>query len=217
MTGFALYLGNKNYSSWSMRAWLAMKHTGAPFDEQVFHLGAPGIRDEIGRRSPSRRVPALHHGKLVIWDSLAIVEYLHEQFPDCGLWPPDADARAVARAVSAEMHSGFFALRAKMPFNVRRVSPGKGRDDDVLADIERILAIWADCRARFGGEGEFLFGEVSMADYMYAPVVSRFNTYAVEMDEFSKDYAAAVWDLPAVREWRRAAKAETAVEAEYDL
>lgn len=218
MADFKLYLGNKNYSSWSMRGWLAMKQSGAEFDEEVFHLGAPGVRDEIGRVSPTTKVPSLHHGERVIWDSLAIAEYLAELFPKAGIWPEEPAARARARSVSAEMHSSFPALRRSMPFNVRRHSPGKGRDEGVQEDIDRILAIWRSCRDDFAGDGDFLTGPCSMADFMYAPVVSRFRTYEVPIEDAElAAWADRVWEHPFVLEWRAAAETEEAVEPEYDL
>jgi glutathione S-transferase len=217
MSEYVLYHGNKNYSSWSMRAWLPLKASGAEFDEVAFHLGEDDVRDRIRRHSPTGRVPALRHGNLTIWDSLAIGEYLAERFPDAGLWPTRDDARAVARSVCAEMHSGFQALRTHMPFNVRRSSPGEGRAPGVGEDIERILRIWNECRSSYGVGGPFLFGGYGLADAFFAPVVSRFNTYAVDLDEVSKSYASAVWDHPDIVEWRRAAEAEDWVEPEYDL
>jgi glutathione S-transferase len=217
MSGWTLYHGNKNYSSWSMRAWLALKLTGADFDEIFFHLGEPGVREKIRRHSPTGKVPALRHGDLVIWDSLAICEYLAERFPEASLWPPEAVARAVARSVSAEMHSGFQALRKQMPFNVRRSSPGKGRGEGVGEEIERILGIWTTCRSSFGGNGAFLFGGYCLADVMFAPVVSRFHTYAVELEGVAQAYAVSVWEHPHVRQWRAAAEAEPWLEPEYDL
>jgi glutathione S-transferase len=219
MSDFVLYHGNKNYSSWSMRAWLALKLTGVGFEEVGFHLGEPGVREKIRRHSPTGKVPALQHGDLVIWDSMAIGEYLAEQFPEARLWPAKTTDRALARAICAEMHSGFPALRAHMPFNVRRSSPGKGRTPEVRTDIERVTAIWRGCRERLRGrdEGPFLFGRWCLADVTYAPVVSRFRTYAVKVDEVSRTYGAVVWEQEDVRAWRAAAEAESWVEPQYDL
>jgi len=216
MADLTLYLGSKNYSSWSLRAWLAARQTGAAFDEVVFDLGAPGIRDRIREHSPSGRVPALRHGELVVWDSLAIFEYLAERFSSAGLWPAERDARAVARAVTAEMHAGFFDLRREMPFNVRRSSPGHGRTEGSERDIARILGLWRDCRTRFGAGGEFLFGAWSLADAAYAPVVGRFVSYAVAVDDVGRAYMDAVWNRPELLDWRRAAAAETGRVPEYD-
>ena len=217
MADLTLYIGNRNYSSWSFRAWLALKRTGAPFREVLFHLGDPSSREQIRRVSPGGKVPALHHGSLVIWESVAIAEYLAETFPDARLWPEDRERRAIARAVVAEMHAGFTNLRRSMPMNVRRSSPGAGWGPGVQEDVERITAMWADCLRRFGTGGPFLFGAYSLADVFYAPVVSRFQTYAVELEPLAEGYAHAVWNHPDVREWRAAAEAEEMVEAQYDL
>jgi glutathione S-transferase len=162
-------------------------------------------------------VPALRDGDRVVWDSLAIFEYLHERRPEAALWPADAAARAMARSITAEMHSGFQALRRHMPFNIRRSSPGKGRAPGVQEDIDRIVAIWRDCRSRFGAGGDFLFGAWSLADAAFAPVVSRFRTYAVELDREGTRYGEAVWALPEIQQWRAAAEVETTVEPELDL
>jgi glutathione S-transferase len=214
---FVFYHGNKNYSSWSMRGWLALKLAGADFEELGFHLGQDGVREKIRQHSPTGRVPALRHGDLVIWDSMAIGEYLAERFPEAHVWPEDAADRALARSVSAEMHSGFPALRSNMPFNVRRSSPGKGRASGVQEDIDRITGIWRTCRERYTHAGPFLFGRWCLADAMYAPVVSRFRTYVVETDAISRAYCAATWEQQHVREWCAGAEAETWVESYYDL
>ena len=217
MADYVFYHGNKNYSSWSMRGWLALALSGADFEESFFHLAEPGIRDKIRQVSPTAKVPALRHGELVIWDSLAIAEYLAERFTRAGMWPEDPARRAVARAVCAEMHSGFPALRTHMPMNVRRDSPGKGRAPGVQADIDRVTEIWRDCRARHSGDGPYLFGRWCLADVFYAPVVTRFRTYAVEVDDVSQAYCAAVWAQEHVAAWTAAARAERWVEPEYDL
>jgi glutathione S-transferase len=201
MADFKIILGNKNYSPWSFRAWLALKATGAEFEEEVIPLDETGTRDAILRHSPSGRVPALEHGKRTIWDSLAICEYLAELFPEAGLWPSEPGARAMARSVSAEMHSGFAALRAGMPFNIRASLPGKGKGDGVQGEINRIAAIWRSCRETHGGEGPYLFGNFTAADAMYAPIVGRFATYKVELDETSMAYCAAIAAHPAYGEW----------------
>jgi glutathione S-transferase len=208
MADITIYLGNKNYSSWSLRPWLALKRTGEQFDEVVIPLDEAATRGTILKHSPSGRVPALKHKDLLIWDSLAICEYLAETFPAAQLWPGDNAARAQARAVSAEMHSGFSALRNHLPMNVRSSFPNRGVTPEVQADINRVTAIWRDCRKRFGGDGDFLFGEFGNADAMYAPVVSRFRTYRVELDEVTQAYADAVWNLPAFQEWATAARNE---------
>jgi glutathione S-transferase len=217
VSDLTIYLGSKNYSSWSLRAWLALRRVGVPFEEHVFDLTRDGVRDEIARHSASRLVPALRHGEREIWDSLAICEYLAETFPAAGLWPADPGARAVARAVSCEMHSGFVALRGSMPMNVRRLSPGKGRSEAVARDIDRIVKIWSRCRGEFGKGGRFLFGDWTIADCMYAPVVSRFKTYAVETPAGVADYVDSVLSWPDMVDWRNAAGRESAVNPAYDL
>ena len=209
MPSLTLVIGNKNYSSWSLRPWLLLRQAGIPFEEVRIPLYAPGSTETLATWSPSGKVPALHDGDLRVWDSLAICEYLNERFPDKQLWPADAAARAMARSVSAEMHAGFDALRQNMSMNIRARYPGKGRTPECLADIERILAIWTDCRARFGAGGDFLFGRFSIADAMYAPVVLRFQTYGVALTGAAKDYAEAVLALPALKEWVADGVAET--------
>jgi len=184
-----------------MRPWLALKKTGAAFEEVVIPLDRPETRAEIFKHSPSGFVPTLKDDELTVWDSLAICEYLNEKFPEAKLWPQDPSARAVARSVPAEMHSGFSALRSNMPMNVRGNLPGKGRAPGVQEDINRISAIWRDCRTRFGASGPYLFGAFSIADAMYAPVVSRFVTYQVELDADAKAYVNTMWADPALAAW----------------
>jgi glutathione S-transferase len=208
MADITIYLGNKNYSSWSLRPWLSLKQTGVKFDEEVIPLSEPTTRSTILRYSPSGRVPALKHNELTVWDGLAICEYLAETFPEAKLWPADKAARAVARAVCAEMHSSFAALREHLPMNMRSSFPNRGVTPEVQADINRIAAIWRDCRKRFGEGGPFLFGSFTNADALYALVVSRFRTYKVELDEAAQEYTDAVWALPALQEWLTAAKNE---------
>lgn len=212
-----LYLGNKAYSSWSLRPWLAAKVAGIPFEEEVVPLYEDGSAERMRALSPCGKVPVLHHGDLVVWESLAIVEYLAELFPDRGLWPTDRTARAVARAVSTEMHAGFAALRTNMGMNVRRRLPGRGRAPGVAEDIARIVALWADCRARFGAGGPFLFGGFTIADAMFAPVVTRFETYVVELDAGARAYSSAVLALPAMKEWYAAAESEPWVIDRYEV
>jgi glutathione S-transferase len=210
MTPLILVIGNKNYSSWSMRPWLVLRQAGIPFEEVRIPLYRPEAAVELAAWSPSGKVPALHDGAVRVWDSLAICEYLAERFPDKQLWPADASARAVARSISAEMHAGFGALREHMSMNIRARYPGRGRTPECLADIERILEIWADCRARFGGGGDFLFGHFGIADAMFAPVVLRFRTYGVALEGAARDYAEAVLALPTLQAW--VADAETEAE-----
>ena len=202
-----LVIGNKNYSSWSLRPWLAMKELGLAFDEVRIPLYRPGSKEEILRYSPAGRVPILRDGDTVVWDSLAILEYLAERHPR--LWPGDAAQRAKARAVCAEMHSGFTALRQHMSMNTRKRYPGKGRTPEVLADIARIEQIWGAAR------GPFLFGAFSAADAMYAPVVLRFRTYDVSVR--NQRYVDAMLALPAMRDWIEAAEREPETIPELDL
>ena len=217
MNAFTLVVGNRNYSSWSLRGFLAARAAGVPFDEVLVRLSEPGSKAELLKHSPAAKVPVLKHGERTIWDSLAIIEYLAEVRPEAGLWPADAGARAHARAVAAEMHSGFSALRAHMPMNLRKSLPGKGRGRDVADDIERIGAIWADCRATYGAGGPFLFGRFSAADVMYTPVATRFRTYAVELDDLCQDYVDAVLARPDFLEWHAAALEEPWVVAEDEV
>ena len=208
MAELSITLGNKNYSSWSLRGWLALKQTGAAFAERVVPLDRPGIREQLLAASPSARVPVLQHGDLTVWDSLAIGEYLAERFPEATLWPAETAARAVARAVTAEMHAGFAALRRDLPMDLRNRYPGRDLAPGTARDIARIVEIWQDCRTRFGAGGDFLFGAFSLADAAYAPVVSRFVTYDVALPEVAAAYRDAVMAWPAMREWAAAAEAE---------
>ena len=203
-----LVIGNKNYSSWSMRPWLAMKVAGIAFEEVVISLDAPDFKQRLSKISGTGKVPALVDGNVAVWESLAILEYLAETFPQAALWPADAKARAHARAIASEMHAGFVPLRRHCPMNIWR--PVKKRDltPDVFANVRRIDAMWTDCRMRFGGGGPFLFGKFSAADAMYAPVVSRFHTYAVDVGPAAAAYMDAVMALPAWAEWTAAAVKE---------
>jgi glutathione S-transferase len=201
-----LVIGNKNYSSWSLRPWIAMKALEIPFQELRIPLYGPGASEEILRYSPTGKVPCLVAGATRVWDSLAILEYLAESQP---LWPEAPAARAMARSISAEMHSGFQSLRQHMSMNVRRRYPDKGRTPESLADVARIMAIWSECREQFGRPGDFLFGHFCAADAMYAPIVLRFRTYEVELPGPCRAYADAMLALPAMREWIAAAERET--------
>jgi len=205
---FTLIMGNKNYSSWSMRPWLVMKHIGLAFDEVVIPLYEGDYRNALLSYSPSGKVPVLKHGGYTIWDSLAICEYLSDIFPDCRLWPDDLHARAYARSISAEMHSGFQSLRQNIPMNCRLSRPGYGRTPDVDRDIERIVDIWTECRNQFVSRGDFLFGAFSIADAMYAPVVTRFITYGVTLDGVAQDYANTIMNLASMKEWYDSARKE---------
>ena len=203
-----IVLGTKNLSSWSLRPWLALRATGYPFRERKIWLDRPGSKELLRAASPTGKVPALVDGDLVIWESLAICEALAEWFPAAQLWPAEPGARAFARSVAYEMHGGFADLRREMPMNLRaRVvqTPSSA----VRADVERITALWQQCRARFGGDGQFLFGGFTIADCMYAPVVTRLRTYGVEVDPVSQAYCEAVLAHPDVRAWYADAARET--------
>jgi glutathione S-transferase len=210
---YELVIGNKNGSSWSLRPWLVMKAFGIPFSETLIRLRRPETAAEILRHSPSGWVPVLKSDGLLIWDSLAIIEFLAEQHPNNRLWPADMAARATARCVSAEMHSGFQALRNECPMDFTNVLGFPDVSAKTLADIGRIVAIWTECRRRFGGGGEFLFGGFSAADAMFAPVASRFHTYQVDLSRFGDDGTAAryrdtMMSMPEMLAWAEGAKAE---------
>lgn len=203
-----LIIGNKNYSSWSMRPWFAMKVAGIPFAETVIPLDAPDFKARVGKHSGTGKVPVLIDGDVEVWESLAILEYLADRFPSARLWPADAKARAHARAVANEMHAGFLPLRRHLPMNMWRPVIKRDLTPEVVANVERIDAMWSGCRARFGAGGPFLFGGFTAADAMYAPVVSRFVTYAVEVGAVARAYMDAIVALPAWNEWVAAAVKE---------
>ena len=206
MSDLILYIGNKNYSSWSFRPWIALEAAGVPFTDKVipfdFAAGNPEFRD----LSPTGKVPVLHHGAVRVWESLAIIEYVAELFPEKGLWPQDAAARAEARAISMEMLSGFRAIRNACPMNIRRKPGAIDLPDGVMEDVARIETIWKDALARSGGP--FLFGTFSAADAMYAPVVNRFEAYCLTTDETVLAYMARMKAHPAWQKWPAAAQAE---------
>ncbi len=206
-----LIIGNKNYSSWSLRPWLGMKVAGVAFEEMLIPLDAPDFKARLATFGGAGKVPLLIDGEIRVWESLAILEYLAEKFPAAGLWPPDAGARAHARAVASEMHSGFAALRSQLPMNVARRVVSRPLDAGASADAARIQSIWSESRKRFGKDGQFLFGAFGAADAMYAPVVWRFHTYAVEVGPATRNYMVAMMELPAWNEWREAARRETSV------
>lgn len=201
-----LIIGNKNYSSWSLRSWWLLKSLGVPFNEIIVPLGQPETRTQLLQYTPSAKVPALLNDEITLWDSLAITEYMHESY--LGVWPVDHVMRAYARAVCAEMHSGFTALRSEMPMNIKiRVSPTPSLA--CAADIERICNIWRDCRATYGHLGPWLFGKWSAADAFFAPVVMRFNSYNVVLDDVCAAYLHTVWFDPYIRAWVDDATVET--------
>jgi glutathione S-transferase len=201
MAGLTLVIGNKNYSSWSMRPWVLMKQLGIPFEEVRLRFHSQEWDAQIERWSPSRLVPVLWRAEQSVWDSLAIMETLNEWYPEKGIWPKDDGARALARAASAEMHSGFRDLRSSMPMNVRASHPGKGMNPQVQANIERIEKLWGEARQRFGSGGPYLFGAFGAADAMYAPVVMRFRTYGVKLSPQGARYCEAMLAAPGVRAW----------------
>lgn len=211
MSGLTLVIGNKNYSSWSLRPWLALRQAGASFAEELIGLRQAETRARILAYSSAGRLPVLIDGDVTVWESLAICEYVAELFPEAGLWPDDRAARAVCRSVAAEMHSGFAELRQALPMDYRASLPLPELSEAVADDIARIQAVWRMARRRFGAGGPFLFGRFSIADAMYAPVVTRFNTYGVALDEVAQAYCGAVLDLPAMRDWLEAARKEPAL------
>lgn len=199
-----LILGNKNYSSWSLRPWIAMRHAGIDFEEEVIPLYEPGSREKVLQYSPAGKVPVLIDDGIPIWESLAILEHLAEKFPKAALWPADETARAHGRAISAEMHAGFGALRRHCPMNMRRKRRKLALTPDVAEDVRRIEVIWTDSRERFGSSGPFLLGPFSIADAMYAPVVSRFFSYDIGVGAAAEAYMVAMMSLPAWKEWETA-------------
>ncbi len=208
MADLFLLIGNKKYSSWSLRPWLVLKQTGRPFEEQLVALDQPDTRANILKYSPSGKVPFLRHGKVEVWESLAICEYLAEAFPEAQLWPKDVAARAHARAVSNEMHAGFNDLRRYLPMDVSRDLKAESRAEHVQAEISRVQLLWIDCRRRHGAKGPFLFGRFSIADGMFAPVATRFWTYGVKLEPMTAEYVTTIMRLPAMGEWIEAARQE---------
>ena len=203
-----LVLGNKNYSSWSFRPWIAMKAAGIAFTEEVISLDARDFKERVSKISGTGKVPVLDDNGVHVWESLAILEYLAERFPGARLWPSDAAARAHARAISSEMHAGFVPLRRACPMNMWRPVKKRELADDAMANVRRIESMWRQCRERYGAGGPFLFGTFGAADAMYAPVVSRFHTYDVAVGAAARAYMDAVMALPAWAEWYAAALKE---------
>jgi glutathione S-transferase len=201
-----LILGNKNYSSWSLRPWIGMRTAGIAFEETVISLEAADFKTRVTALSGAGKVPVLLDGDVRVWESLAILEYLAEKFPEAGLWPKPASVRAHARAIASEMHAGFLPLRRQLPMNMCRPVKPRALDDEGAANVARIDAIWSECLAKHGGP--FLFGRFGAADAMFAPVVSRFHTYAVAVSAAARAYMNEVMALPAWREWREAARRE---------
>ena len=212
-----LIIGNKNYSSWSFRPWIAMRTAGIAFEETVISLEAADFKARASKVSGTGKVPALADGNVQVWESLAILEYLADKYPHARLWPTDSAARGLARAIAAEMHAGFIPLRRHLPMNMWRPVTPRQLTPEVEANVRRIEAIWTDCRTRYGADGAFLFGGFGAADAMYAPVVSRFHTYGVEVGATARAYMDGVMALPAWGEWRAAALAEPWVLAEDEV
>lgn len=204
-----LVIGNKNYSSWSLRAWLALELAGAPFEEVLVSLYGPESRRQLLQHSPTGKVPVLKSEDGVIWDSLAIAEYLAERFPEAHLWPRGQAARALARSVCAEMHSGFVALRSHMPMDLRRDQALAQVPADALADIERVCALWQACREQYGQDGDFLFGHASIADAFFAPVAARLHSYRVVLPAAAQAYVNTIYQWPAFQRWYQAGLQET--------
>jgi glutathione S-transferase len=203
-----LIIGNKNYSSWSLRAWLLLRNAGIPFDEEKISFNAPDFKERVGRYSPAAKVPVLVDGDLVVWDTLAIAEYVAEKYWEKKLWPEDRAARARARSICAEMHSSFFAMRNRMSMNCELSLTNVLFETDVQRDVDRIVEIWRDCREGFKARGRFLFGEFTIADAYFAPVTRRFVTYGTALPEFARRYVDAIASLPAMQDWLTAARAE---------
>ena len=209
MAKLHLVLGNKNYSSWSLRPWLAMAMAGLDFDETLILLDTPYTKKQIAKHSRAGRVPILHHGKVTIWETLAILEYLAETYPEKNFWPKAKAARAAARAISNEMHAGFSSLRNACPMNLRRLPKPIMMNDEIRADVARIEEIWRDCRKTYGKGGKFLFGKFCNADAMFAPVVTRFETYAIPVAKDTRAYMDAVTATKAFQKWKSEALKET--------
>jgi len=206
---YELVIGNKNWSSWSLRPWFVLVAFDIPFKEQLIGLRLPGSKAEIMAQSPSGLVPALHDGDQTIWDSLAITEALADRFPDRDLWPQDLAARAYGRSISAEMHSGFAAMRQEMEMIFVGKVEGFRPSEAAQQNIDRVIEIWSDAREKFSSAGDFLLGPLSIADAMYAPVVSRFHTYGIEPEGAAGAYMERVWNLPVMRRWYEEAKEES--------
>ncbi|MFM9973039.1 MAG: glutathione S-transferase family protein [Beijerinckiaceae bacterium] len=204
-----LVIGNKNYSSWSLRPWIAMKQIGLSFEESVIPMTMANTRAEMLKHSPTGLVPTLIDGEVTIFETIAILEYLNDAYPEAGLWPKPLAARAHARAISAEMHAGFAALRRDCPMNIRRAVKKHSVSPEAQRHVERIDALWSDARQRFGKGGDFLFGHFTNADAMYAPIINRFHVYDLPRSKTAQTYMDAMMALPAWKEWEKASNAES--------
>lgn len=201
-----LLIGNRNYSSWSLRPWLVLKHFDISFEDEVLQLQGEGFREVLAQRSPTGRVPVLEDGELKVVETIAIIEYLADRFPDRAIWPADIGERALARAAAAEMHSAFQALRSHAPMNLRASHPGKVNVDTVVKDLHRLETLWGELLTRSGGP--FLFGAFTAADAMFAPVATRIRTYALPVSDVANGYVEAIYGLPAFQEWLAMARHE---------
>jgi len=208
MSELTLIIGNKNYSSWSLRPWIFMKHFGLDFEEKRIPLFTETTEEQLAPYFSNNKVPVLLDGSFSVWDSLAIMEYVSEKYLGGKGWPADERARAIARSISAEMHSSFTDLRNELPMNCRKMFPGYPLTDDVKTDIERIFALWDRCRSEYGAGGEWLFGDYSIADAMFAPVVLRFRGYVVPLDDTAKEYVQTVLKSPHLNEWIESGRQE---------
>jgi len=217
MSQFELVIGNKNYSSWSLRPWLVLRHFQIPFNECRIPLYLEQSKAALLEHSPSGRAPVLHDGTTTVWDSLAIIEYLAEQYADKDVWPVERKARAVARSISAEMHSGFEALRTHLPMNCRARGRIRELTEEAKRDVVRVQEIWSSCRREFGNGGEWLFGDFSAADAMFAPVVIRFSGYGIQCDEGGFAYVDSVLRHPALQEWTNQAQVESEIVMELEI
>jgi glutathione S-transferase len=206
-----LFIGNKNYSTWSLRAWLLLREAGIEFEENRICLDVESTSTDIAALGAAGTVPVLQLRDLTVWDSLAIAETVAERWPEKNLWPQDADTRAHARCISSEMHSGFAALRECMPMNCRAMGRKVPLPDELSSDIDRVIAMWSDCHRRFGGDGGWLFGDFSVADAMFAPVVMRLRTYGINLPESAGHYPRRLLESEAMQEWLAAAETETEV------
>ncbi|AOY90332.1 glutathione S-transferase [Marinobacter salinus] len=196
-----LVIGNKNYSSWSLRPWLLLREFGIPFSEVKIPLYAEGSKETLLRYSPSGKVPAFCHENITVWDSLAICEFVADLYPEKNIWPPKLEDKALARSVSNEMHSGFFAIRNSLPMNCRKQMVFHPMTESLKSEIDRVCEIWRVCRSRHSEKGPFLFGEFSIADAMYAPIVLRFNSYGITVGSTESEYMSTVLSLSSLKEW----------------
>ncbi len=211
MTELKIIIGNKRYSSWSLRGWLAVEHTGLPYSEVLLQLDTPSFYEEIVKYSPAKRVPTLLDGNIAVWDSAAIIDYCARLAPEKYWWPEDKAAYAHAKSIFNEMHSGFTEIRSHMPMNLQDKWQGLSLSEALQKDIVRVETLWTECRARFGASGDYLFGDFSAVDMMFAPVTTRLATYGIEVNETATAYIAAVRNHPSVAAWYTDALKETEV------